>query len=326
MVTILYILLALAVVSAGAELLVRSASLLALRAGVSPLFIGLTIVGFGTSSPELGASVSATLNGYNDVSIGNVIGSNIFNIAFILGITAIIRPIKVQIKEIKFDLIMAIIASVIPFAALAFGGVIPRFLGMIMIGVLLAYILRAYSVSRRISENQKKLVLEEVQDTLKIENSKNYMINSLWLNIFFLIAAFALLIFGSRAFVENAILLAHEFGVSELVIGLTIVAAGTSLPELVTSLVAARRGSVDIAVGNIVGSNIFNIMGILGVCAAIKPQTVTLQTFFVDAPVMFIASVAMLPIMKSGGVISRKEGAVLLIGYLAYLSYLLTAQ
>jgi cation:H+ antiporter len=186
--------------------------------------------------------------------------------------------------------------------------------------------LRAYQIGRRASEDQKKLASEEVQDTLKIESSRKNILNSLWLNILLLVVAFSLLILGSKAFVENAVLLAHQFKISELVIGLTIVAAGTSLPELVTSLVAARRGSVDIAVGNIVGSNIFNIMGILGVCAAIKPQTVSIQTFTVDAPVMLLASIAMLPIMKSGGVISRKEGAVLLIGYFAYLSYLLTAR
>ncbi|MEZ4754442.1 MAG: calcium/sodium antiporter [Bdellovibrionota bacterium] len=309
--------------SFGAELLVRSASLIALRSGVSPLFIGLTIVGFGTSSPELGASVTATLNGLNDVSVGNVIGSNILNIALILGITAIICPIKVQINEVRSDLKVVIIASFIPFSALVFGGVIPQIFGFVMVGGLVCYILRAYFIGRKTSESEKELLVTEVQDTLNIKAFNNHLFNATWLNFLFIIIAFAMLIIGSKVFVENAVLLARAFEISELVIGLTVVSAGTSLPELVTSLMAARRGSVDIAVGNVIGSNIFNLMGILGVCAAIKPQAVSIQTLTLDAPVMLIASLALLPIMKSGGVISRREGAVLLVGYLVYLTILL---
>lgn len=323
MMTVLYILLALLIVSVGAELLVRSASLLALRAGVSPLFIGLTIVGFGTSSPELGASVTATLNGLNDVSIGNVIGSNIFNIAVILAVTAVICPISVRIEEVRSDLRVAIVAALVPFAALAFGGVIPRFLGFLMVVGLGVYLVRAYFVSRKVSEKENKIIKTEVQETLKIQPDTENLLNTAWVNVALLVVSFGMLILGSKAFVENAVALARDFNISELVIGLTIVSAGTSLPELVTSLMAARKGNVDIAVGNVIGSNIFNVFGILGVCAAIKPQVVGMQTFMIDAPLMLVASVALLPIMKSGGVISRKEGATLLLGYLGYLTFLL---
>lgn len=324
MLTIFSLFLALTVVSLGAELLVRSASLLALRAGLSPLFIGLTIVGFGTSSPELGASITATLNGHNDVSVGNVIGSNIFNIAVILAITAIIHPIRVRIKEIQSDLRVAIFAALIPFSALAFGGVIPRFFGCAMIIALGIYIVRSYLIARCISETDSKILESEVQETLRIKSRNENTQKTLWLNLFVLIVSFAMLILGSKAFVENAVMLARSFNISELVIGLTIVSAGTSLPELVTSLVAARKGNVDIAIGNVIGSNIFNVFGILGICAAIKPQTVSIQSITIDTPLMLIASVALLPIMKSSGMISRKEGAVLLTGYLLYLAFLLS--
>lgn len=321
--TAVYILLALLLVSVGAELLVRSASLLALRAGVSPLFIGLTIVGFGTSSPELGASVTATLNGLNDVSVGNVIGSNIFNIAVILAITAVICPISIRIEEVRSDLMVAILAALIPFTALAFGGVIPRFFGVLMIVALGVYIVRAYFVSRRTSEKENKLIKAEVEETLGIKPHTENLLDTVWLNVLLLVVSFAMLILGSKAFVENAVVLARSLNISELVIGLTIVSAGTSLPELVTSLMAARKGNVEIAVGNVIGSNIFNVLGILGGCAAIKPQTVGMQTFTIDAPLMLIVSVALLPIMKSGGVVSRKEGVFLLLGYLGYLTFLL---
>ncbi len=323
MLTVIYILLALIVVSVGAELLVRSASLLALRAGVSPLFIGLTIVGFGTSSPELGASVTATLHGLNDVSVGNVIGSNIFNIAVILGITAAICPISVKIEELRSELKVAIAAALLPFLALAYGGVLPRHLGILMVAGLLAYLVRTYLVNRRATETEQKLLAEEVKETLKIEKSGQRLIDNTWINLIFIVIAFAMLISGSHAFVEQAVSLARAFHISELVIGLTIISAGTSLPELVTSLMAARRGNVDIAVGNVIGSNIFNVFGILGVCTAIKPQTVSMQVLSVDAPLMLLASLALIPIMKSGAVISRKEGAALLLGYLLYLTFLL---
>jgi cation:H+ antiporter len=321
--TILYIILALVVVSISAELLVRSASLLAIRAGVSPMFIGLTIVGFGTSSPELATSVTATLNGLNDVSVGNIIGSNIFNICFILGLTAIICPIKIQISMVQIDLRIAIAACILPFTAIFFDGVIPRWLGIIMVGSLGVYIISAYLAGRKVSQEDQQLVATEVRDTLKIEDSKNQIFNSLWLNSIFIFIAFTMLIFGSKVFVENAVILARSYNISELVIGLTVVSAGTSLPELITSLIAARRGHLDIAVGNVIGSNIFNIMGILGVCSVIKPQAVAMQVYILDLPVMLLASLALLPIIRSGGIISRLEGALLLGGYLIYLTMLL---
>ncbi|MCB0334751.1 MAG: calcium/sodium antiporter [Bdellovibrionales bacterium] len=324
--SICFILIALVVVSVGAELLVRSASLLALRAGVSPLFIGLTIVGFGTSSPELGASVTATLQGLNDVSVGNVIGSNIFNIAVILAITALICPIKVRIEELRSDLVVVMIAALVPFIALIFNGVIPQWCGYCLLAVLIGYITKAFIVARCVSAKGSELIEVEVQETLVIQPDTKRLLNTVWFNVVLLPLSFGMLIFGSRAFVENAVAIALDFNISELVIGLTIVSAGTSLPELITSLMAARKGNVDIAVGNVIGSNIFNVFGILGVCAAIKPQAVGPQTFMLDAPMMLIVSVLLLPIMKSGGVISRKEGLLLLIGYLFYLSYLLTAS
>lgn len=319
----LNILLSLLVVSFGAELLVRSASTLALRLGVSPLFIGLTIVGFGTSSPELGASVTATLKGLDGVSVGNVIGSNIFNVAVILAITAVICPIRVRIEEIRSDLRMTVFAALVPFVALLFGGSIPRFVGLAMVGILAHYIVRAYISARGAAVEEQTLIAHEVQDTFKIEPKSESLLNATWLNLILLVIAFTALIIGSRYFVTNAVALAQYFHLSELVIGLTIVSAGTSLPELITSLVAARKGNVDIAVGNILGSNIFNIFGILGVCVALRPQAVSMQTIVIDTPVMLVTSLLLLPLMKSDGVLSRKEGATLFVGYLVYLTVIL---
>ncbi|MFG0328510.1 MAG: calcium/sodium antiporter [Phycisphaerales bacterium] len=310
----------LALVTLGADWLVRGSASFAARLGVSPLFIGLTVVGFGTSTPELAASVSATLAGSVDISVGNVVGSNIFNIAVILGVTALVQPIVLGIDQVRRDLWTMIGVAAIPWVALLLGGTLPRWVGALMMLGLVVYLARAYVVGRTAAASQLEQANREVAQGVPATTKSRPALIELTL----IVAGLALLVFGSRIFVLAARELAEQFGVSELVIGLTIVAAGTSLPELLTSIVAAARKCPDIAVGNIVGSNIFNVLGILGIATVIEPQRVTLQSFWLDLPVMMLASIALGPLLRSGGRLSRAEGVLLLLGYLVYLVILIT--
>ena len=320
---ILILIFSLVLVTLGAEVLVRGASAVALRAGVSPLFVGLTIVGVGTSTPELTASLSATFKGSSGVSLGNVIGSNLFNIGVILGLTALIYPIRVQLRAVRRDLAVALLAVCAPWLSLFLGGVLPRWVGWSLAVALLAYMGSAYWSGRRANDEEAELAAAEVQTTLAINPESGGPLASMWLNVGLVVIGLGLLIAGSHWFVTSAIDLARGWGVSELVIGLTIVSAGTSLPELVTSVVAAWRQNPDIAIGNVLGSNIFNILGVLGVSAAVAPQTMSPQVLYIDTPLLLVATAALLPIMRTGGVISRLEGGVLLGGYGLYLAVLL---
>jgi len=318
----LLLILSLGVVTVGAEGLVRGASKLALRMGVSPLFVGLTIVGFGTSSPELAASIVATLKGSSDVSVGNVIGSNIFNVGVIVGITALIYPIRAQLRAVRRDLAVAIAAAAVPWLSLAFGSTLPRGAGALLVSVLMAYLLFAYKSDRRASAGDVQLAKDELLDTVDIPRSRVRFLERTWANAALVVVGLILLIGGSRVFVTSALTLARSAGISELLIGLTIVTAGTSLPELVTSVVAGARRNPDIAIGNIIGSNIFNVFGILGLSAIVRPQTLAPRVNTIDVPIMFLATLALIPIIRSDGVISRREGAILLVGYGVYLTTL----
>lgn len=323
---------ALVVLTAGAEALVRGASAAALRLGVSPLFVGLTVVGFGTSSPELAASVAATLRGQLGISVGNVVGSNIFNIAVILGVTALVSPIVIGIDAVRRDLRIMIAAVVVPFAAAFLGHEVPQWLGGLMVLGLVAFLWSAYAAGRRAGAEEKARAAAELEASLGVHApgeggaapaAKPPLGERWWFCAVLVLGGLGALIGGAHYFVLSAVEIARGFGISELVIGLTIVAAGTSMPELVTSIVAAIRRSPDIAVGNIIGSNIFNILGILGVAAVIRPQTVSSQVLVLDLPVMLAACLALGPLLKSGGRISRIEGACLLAAYGVYLGVLL---
>ncbi|MBZ0269598.1 calcium/sodium antiporter [bacterium] len=317
--------LSLAVVTLGAEALVRGASALALRAGVSPLFIGLTIVGFGTSTPELAASLAATTAGSSDVAVGNVVGSGIFNIAVILGLAATFRPIRIRLAALRRDLIVAILAACLPWLALATGGILPRWLGLAFVAALGLYLHVAYRTARRETADQQRVAEAGLRSTVVSRSDAAPRNGKAWMHVLFILAGLALLAFGSRVFVASALDVAQRLGMSELFIGLTIVAAGTSLPELVTSIVAAARNSPDIAVGNVIGSNIFNMFGILGIAAVVSPQTVHPSILLRDTPLMLAATLALIPILRSGGVVSRWEGGLLLAGYAVYLGAMLRA-
>ena len=296
----------------GGEGLVKGASSLALRLGLTPLVVGLTVVAFGTSAPELVVSLKANLSGLGDVAIGNVVGSNIFNIGMILGITALIYPIKVQLQILRWDApLMLGISGVLVFFLW------DRRISQLEGGLLFAGIL-AYTVSAVVMAKKETLSAEV---TAEFSESVVPPKHSSWLDALYIAGGLVLLILGSRWLVEGATAIAKSFGVSDAIIGLTIVSAGTSMPELSACLVAAFRKQPDIAIGNIIGSNIFNSLAIVGISGLVKPIS-SPGIGFVDMGVMVVFSACLLPLMWSGFCLRRWEGGVLMLGYVGYIVWL----
>lgn len=317
--SLLLIVVGLALLTGGAELLVRGASSLALRAGISSFVVGLTVVGFGTSTPELGASLAASLRGSSDIAVGNVVGSNIFNIAVILALTALVRPIPIRLEAVRGELLWMIGAAFVPLAALATGGEIGPGTGAALVALLCAFVVRCYLVGRRAPDSPEAVMESDLAAlAAPAPDRRNGLVAAVQV-----VVGLALLVLGSRALVSGSIEAAGALGVSELVIGLTIVAAGTSAPELVTSVVAAARGRSDLALGNVLGSNVFNAFGILGAAALVTPQAVPAQTIRLDAPVTIGASLALAAMCVTGRIISRREAVILLLGYGVYLAALI---
>ncbi len=310
MVDLLFILLSLILLAIGSEGLVRGSSGLASKLGMSPLVIGLTIVAFGTSSPEIVVSLKAATSGSGAVALGNVIGSNIFNIGLILGLSAIICPLKVHQQVISFDGRVAVLVTLL-FFVIFFGG-ISRIEGGLLLSGLIVYIF----VNIRFATNHTESGTVEAKET-EIEHP-----TSGYLFLFLMISGgLGLLLIGGNLLVHSSIKIARFWGVSEAVIGLTVVAAGTSIPELATSINAAFRSQHDIAVGNVVGSNIFNILGILGLCGLIGIEG-ALGIRLSDMLIMLLLTIALYPMLKSGFVLDRFEGVLLLAFYAAYLVFL----
>jgi cation:H+ antiporter len=303
---------------AGAEALVRGASKIAAAVGISPLVIGLTIVAFGTSSPELAVSLSSAFNGQADIALGNVVGSNIFNVLFILGVSALIIPLVVAQQLVRLDVPIMIGASLL---VLLFGwdGTIAKWEGVILVAIGIWYTVFLIRQSRK---EKTKQVLEDYQAEFGEDN--NPKDDRTWLQIILVVVGLVLLVLGSRFLVDSAVAIAQSLGVSELVIGLTIIAAGTSLPEVATSVLASIRMQEDIAVGNVIGSNIFNILFILGLTAVISPGGVPVNpaAMSLDVPFMVAVAVACLPLFFTGYRIDRWEGFVFLGYYVAYTAYL----
>jgi cation:H+ antiporter len=303
----------------GAEALVRGASRLAAVLGISPLVIGLTVVAFGTSSPELAVSVKSALTGQASIALGNIIGSNIFNVLFILGMSALIVPLVVSQQLVRLDVPLMIALSFLVLL-LALDGSFGPVDGTLLVAGLVTYIWVLIRLSRKETASARRGPVEEAANA----NPEG----AGWIrNITFVIIGLALLVLGSRWLVDGAVSFARHLGVSELIVGLTIVAAGTSLPEVVTSIIAALRGERDIAVGNVVGSNIFNILAVLGITSIVAPEGIPVSSAVIgfDLPVMIAVALACLPIFFTGGTISRKEGVLLLAYYLAYTAYLILA-
>ncbi|MBK5965509.1 sodium:calcium antiporter [Thiocystis minor] len=314
-----FFLLGLAVLILGAELLVRGASRLAVAFGISPLVVGLTVVAFGTSSPELAVSVQSTWSGQADIALGNVIGSNIFNVLFILGVSALITPLIVNRQLVRQEVPLMIGVSLLTWG-LARDGALSFLDGALLSGLLAVYCVFLIRQSRRA---QSLDLAPENAPSPDLTDHATW--DRHWAVQLGLIAAgLILLVLGSRWLVEGAIAFATWMGVSELVIGLTIVAAGTSLPEVATSILAALRGERDIAVGNAVGSNIFNLLCVLGISALVAPTALPVSSGMLsfDLPIMIAVAVACLPIFFTGYVIARWEGLLFLAYYIAYTAWL----
>jgi cation:H+ antiporter len=304
----------------GAEALVRGASKIAAAFGISPLVIGLTVVALGTSSPELAVGVQSALSGNGDIALGNVIGSNIFNILVIVGLSAVIVPLVVHQKLVRLDVPLVIGLSVLVFI-LGLDGRIGRVEGVVLFLGLAAFIVFEIRHGRQESEEVQQEYAQEYGDG-RTKGAGQWA-----LNVLLLVSGLAMLILGSDWLVDSASAIARSLGVSDLIIGLTIVAAGTSAPELATSIMAAVRGERDIAVGNAVGSNVFNILGVLGLTAALAPEGIAVprSALAFDIPIMIAVALAALPVFFTGYTISRWEGAVFLAYYAAYTLFLLLA-
>lgn len=317
---------------AGAELLVRGAVKLAEGVGVSPLLIGLTVVGFGTSTPELVTSVQAALIGSPGIAFGNIVGSNIFNILVILGLSALVWPITVSSTALRRDGLL-VIGTAVLFGILGWLWTLDRLAGAFLVLLLVVYLFLAWRQERLIAASgpdhgaayDKGEALELLDPTLRPKTPDQPRASGGWIIPFLTaIAGLALLVFGARFFVGGSVELARLLGLSETVIGLTIVAAGTSMPELATSIMASVRRQADVALGNILGSNIYNILGIGGVTALIAPSDKPQQIVNFDTPVMIGVSVMLLLLMWTGRKISRLEAGGLFLLYCAYVMYLLS--
>lgn len=285
----------------GGEALVRGSVGVARRMAIPPLLIGLTVVGFGTSTPELLVSVQAALGGVPDIAVGNIVGSNIANILLIVGLTSLVWPIRVSGGTLRRDTAVMLAAAIalVPIFAM---GEIGRFPGAVLVLGLVGYLIWAYLQPG-----------DAVDDEADTSVPSSMLISALWV-----LVGFVVLMFGARFLVDGSVSIARGFGISEAFIGLTIVAVGTSLPELATSIIAAFRRQSEIAIGNIVGSNIFNVLGILGVTALIKPIPVADRFLTFDLPIMIAASLALTALLLTRPIIGRGIGLVVLIAYVTY--------
>ncbi len=317
MLTTFFFLAGVALLIVGAEALVRGASRLAAAVGVSPLIIGLTVVAFGTSAPEFAVSFNAAMVDQAGITIGNIVGSNICNILFILGLSAVAAPLVVSQQLIRLDVPLMIGASLLAWG-LGADGDYGRLDGVLLFGGLLAYLVFLARMSRR----ERPEILDEYTREYGAATPPGRHRTLQYLGL--IVVGLAMLILGSKWLVDSAVILARLLGVSELIVGLTVVALGTSLPEVVTSVVASLRGERDIAVGNLVGSNLFNVLGVLGLTGLLSPSpiAVTAGALNFDMPVMVAVAVACFPIMFANNLVTRAEGGLLVAFYAAYVYYI----
>jgi cation:H+ antiporter len=302
---IVFLLIGLVLLFAGGEGLVRGAVALAARLGMSPLLIGLTVVGFGTSMPELVVSLKAAFAGSPDIAVGNVVGSNTANILLILGVAAVIYPIPTNIPGIRRDLFV-MLGVAIATLGLGYMGAVDRWTGAAMVVALVAFLVYAALSGKSEDDEERPASLP------------------LWQQLAFIVVGLAALVYGADLLVTGATSIARSFGIPEAVIGLTIVAVGTSLPELATSAVAAFRKHSEIAIGNVIGSNIFNILGILGITAVLHPVTIAPTMAAFDIPLMLGVTLLLVALLLAAKSLSRAIGAGFLLLYVGYCAWLFT--
>jgi len=298
----------LVLLTGGGEFLVSGAAKLAKRLGMSSLLIGLTVVAFGTSMPELFVGLLALFQGHPDILTGNIIGSNIANIGLILGLCALITPLPVRFKSISLELYIVLSASILTFFA-AWHGTFPRFLGLIFFASLIFYTVQSF----RLAAKKNKTLREKYPAPAEEERHPLPGI------IAITVIGLACLPIGSNFFIRGAVDVARHFGVSELVIGLTLAAVGTSLPELASCLAAIRQRQTEILAGNIIGSNLFNLLMVLGFCGLLAPYPMSANLFIRDIPIMFSFSAVLLPLLAVQQGLKRQHGFMLLVAYLGYL-------
>jgi cation:H+ antiporter len=316
-ITLLAFLFGLVLLIVGAEILVRGASRLATASGISPLVVGLTVVAFGTSAPELAITLQSTLAGQSDLALGNVVGSNIANVLLILGLAALISPLMVAPQILRLDIPVMITVSGL-LLVLALDQTISRVDGAVLFGGLLLY------TGFTIVQSRKASARLQAEFAAEYGAPRRQALRTTFAQIGLIVSGLALLTLGARWLVDGAVVFAAFMGVSELIIGLTIVAIGTSLPEIAASVVASLRGERDIAIGNVVGSCIFNILSVMGITSLIAPNGISVPpaALSFDLPIMLAVAVASLPIAFHGAAIMRWEGALFVGYYVAYTLYL----
>lgn len=305
----------------GAEWLVKGSSKLSRDLGIKPIVIGLTVVAFGTSSPELAVSLTASIKGSNDIAIGNIIGSNIANIGLILGVAAIVLPLKVEKVIMRRELPLMIgISAGLYFMAIdrkiGFVDGLLLFTGIILfIGYQIYHTLNSKKESRNSTASNPVSKTGTPESTTEESQTRRHLLS----NIIYIVIGLACLLVGSHVLVKSAIFIAGSFGISEMVIGMTVVAFGTSVPEMATSVVSVLKKESDICVGNVIGSNIFNILLVLGSVALVRPLNVERGTLFFEFPIMLLFSLALIPMIRGRLMVNRLAGVVLVSGYLAFI-------
>ena len=305
----------------GAEWLVKGSSKLSRDLGIKPIVIGLTVVAFGTSSPELAVSLTASIKGSNDIAIGNIIGSNIANIGLILGVAAIVLPLKVEKVIMRRELPLMIgISAGLYFMAIdrkiGFVDGLLLFTGIILfIGYQIYHTLNSKKESRNSTAGNPVSKTGLPESTTEESQTRRHLLS----NIIYIVIGLACLLVGSHVLVKSAIFIAGSFGISEMVIGMTVVAFGTSVPEMATSVVSVLKKESDICVGNVIGSNIFNILLVLGSVALVRPLNVERGTLFFEFPIMLLFSLALIPMIRGRLMVNRLAGVVLVSGYLAFI-------
>lgn len=319
MIHLLWLSVGLVLLTVGGEALVRGALAAARRLGVSPLLAGLVIVGFGTSAPELVVSLQAALKGTPEIAMGNVIGSNIANILLILGISAAIMPLVTHIQSLRRDGLTMLFATLLFMGLASFDG-LARWEGGLLVSILAVYLVWAYRTERADVTSPEAALHQAESEEIEM------LPMSVPLTLLAIFGGFAALVYGADRFLLGAVGLGQALGVPDAIIGLTVVAVGTSLPELAVSIVAAVRKHADVAVGNIIGSCIFNLLSILGIAALVTPLPLEGRLFAIDQFVMLAATVVLLLFLFFGLRLSRLKGALLLVGYVVYISTMFVAQ
>ena len=299
----------------GGESLIRGAVGLARKLDVSPLFTGLVVVGFGTSAPEFVVCLEAALRGQYDITIGNIVGSNIANLMLILGVAALIQPILSRASILKRDGLAMLLASA-TLVGLAFFGEVSRVLGLALLAMLVGFIAICWISERAQGEDEPSDIEEEIEEV-------GHLPGRTWVAVLAVLAGILALVLGSNMLIEGATGIAVAFGISEAVIGVTLVAIGTSLPELAAVIVAAIRNHADVALGNVLGSNVFNVFGMLGLTAVIEPLAINRAFLDLDMWVMLGVSALLLVFLTTGNRLNRGESLLLLAGYTAYVVFLL---